>query len=228
MKCLSQEIYNLVIAVRADKKKKHKYKYEGYVYEYYGYYFNTDGIFTECKLDSLSSNIDTRFVEKDHFDTYSLDLDKDYILKYNIRLLPSAVKKCIRDLSIGDNIQKLDDALYAAYSAPHKDRYGKHNAYDINDFIASISQPHCERRPDNKNTKTFDYIRIYVNCCDVKNYKEFAKKHYKQIARCVVDSLKKSKRFLKYGVPVNFLKLTNITILNDKSIEFIFELKDII
>lgn len=46
-----------------------------------------------------------------------------------------------------------------------------------------------------------------------------------QQRRCCVPKLENDRRFKRYGVPVNFLKLSDVTLLRNYSLEFLFELK---
>ena len=52
------------------------------------------------------------------------------------------------------------------------------------------------------------------------------KKYQREIYQQVIQRLEKDRQFKKYGVPVNFLKISNVTLLRDFSLEFIFELKE--
>ena len=47
-----------------------------------------------------------------------------------------------------------------------------------------------------------------------------------QQRRCCVPKLENDRRFKRYGVPINFLKLSDVTLLRNYSLEFIFELRE--
>ena len=52
------------------------------------------------------------------------------------------------------------------------------------------------------------------------------KKYQREIYRLVLDKLENDRRFKRYGVPINFLKLSDVTLLRNYSLEFIFELRE--
>ena len=51
-------------------------------------------------------------------------------------------------------------------------------------------------------------------------------KHRREIYRLVLDKIESDRRFIRYGVPINFLKLSDVTLLRNYSLEFIFELRE--
>ena len=56
--------------------------------------------------------------------------------------------------------------------------------------------------------------------------KDEIKKYQFEIYQRVIKKLEQDRQFKKYGVPINFLKLDNVMLLRDFSVEFIFELKE--
>ena len=52
------------------------------------------------------------------------------------------------------------------------------------------------------------------------------KKYQDEIYQRVFQKLEKDRQFKKYGVSTNFLKLSDVMLLRDFSMEFIFELKE--
>ena len=100
----------------------------------------------------------------------------------------------------------------------------------IEQLVQYITAPVYERVPENHNEATFDRIRITVGLPRYQfnsweALQNEVKKYQREIARRVVQKLERNPRFKGYGVPLNFLKLSNITLLRDFSLEFIFELK---
>ena len=51
-------------------------------------------------------------------------------------------------------------------------------------------------------------------------------KYRREIYQRVIQRLEEDRQFKKYGVPINFLKLSDVTLFRDFSMEFIFELKE--
>ena len=97
-------------------------------------------------------------------------------------------------------------------------------------LVQYISPPVYERFPENKDESTFDCIRLTVGL-PTYQYDSWealqneVKKYMPEIYQLVIRKLKEDRQFKRYGVPINFLKLSNVTMLHDFSIEFIFELK---
>ena len=100
----------------------------------------------------------------------------------------------------------------------------------IDRLVQHIAPPVYERAPENRDETTFDYIRVTVG---LPRYQfdsweilqAEVKKHQYGIYQQVIRALEHDRQFKRYGVPVNFLKLGDVTLLRDFSIEFIFELK---
>lgn len=102
----------------------------------------------------------------------------------------------------------------------------------IDRLVQGIAPPIYERVPGNNNEATFDRIRIIVG---VPRYqfnswealRNEVNKYQPEIYQRVIERLEGDRQFKKYGVPINFLKLSNVMLLRNFSIEFVFELKEI-
>lgn len=111
------------------------------------------------------------------------------------------------------------------HSAPQKQT-------PIDQLIQSIAPPIYERVPENRDKTTFDRIRITVGLPRYR-FNSWAalqtevKKYQREIYRRVLHKLETDRQFKSFGVPINFLKLSNIMLLRDFSMEFIFELKEL-
>ena len=97
-------------------------------------------------------------------------------------------------------------------------------------LVQYISPPVYERFPENKNESTFDRIRLTVGLPTYQYgsweaLQNEVKKYKPDIYRLVIQKLKKDRQFQRF-VPINFLKLSNVSLLHDFSLEFIFELKE--
>ena len=97
-------------------------------------------------------------------------------------------------------------------------------------LVQYISPPVYERFPENKNESTFDRIRLTVGLPTYQYgsweaLQNEVKKYKPEIYRLVIQKLKKDRQFQRFGVPINFLKLSNVSLLHDFSLEVIFELK---
>lgn len=98
-------------------------------------------------------------------------------------------------------------------------------------FVTRIEPASYEREPGNWNDRTFDRIRVYVNLSqtlytDWDELKQAIREHRKDIDRMVLDKIANDRRFRKYGIPINSLKLSVLLLRRERCLEYIFELKD--
>lgn len=101
----------------------------------------------------------------------------------------------------------------------------------IDRLVQYVAPPVYERVPGNKNEATFDRVRVTVGLpryqfSSWEALQNEVKKYRHEIYQQVIQQLEKDRQFKKYGVPINFLKISNATLLRDFSLEFIFELKE--
>lgn len=101
----------------------------------------------------------------------------------------------------------------------------------IDRLVQSIASPIYERNPENKNESTFDRVRIVVGLCRYQftsweALRDEVEKHRDEIYQRVVSKLENDRQFKKYGVPINFFRLSDAILLRNFSMEFIFELKN--
>lgn len=101
----------------------------------------------------------------------------------------------------------------------------------LDQLIQYIAPPVYERVPGNDNKKTFDRIRVTVGLPRYQFNSWGAlqgevKKYQHEIYQRVVQKLETDYQFKRYGVPINFFKISDVTLLRDFSLEFIFELKE--
>lgn len=125
---------------------------------------------------------------------------------------------------------RLPDKQYEKAWRPH-DRKGRllNDGFDLERFITKIDRPTMERDADNLNTKTFDFIRLHMYTLTYEeNPMDIIKKYRKDILRMALNRIEETKKFKRYGVPINFLKLDRFTYCdNQKVIELLFVLKPI-
>lgn len=101
----------------------------------------------------------------------------------------------------------------------------------IDRLVQYIARPTYERVPGNDNETTFDRIRVTVGLPRYRfDSREALKleveKYQQKIYQQVVQKIQNERRFKRYGVPINVLRLSNVILLRDFSLEFIFELKE--
>ena len=101
----------------------------------------------------------------------------------------------------------------------------------LDQLIQYIARPVYERVPGNDNVKTFDRIRMTVGLPRYlfnswEALQSEVKKYQHEIYQRVIQRMETNRSFKRYGVPINFLEISNVTLLRDFSLEFIFELKE--
>lgn len=139
----------------------------------------------------------------------------------NINILNVAIGK----LKIGDTIQILkkycDNTTLGKRVLPE----------GIQRFVTKISKPEFVCTPENHNKdNTFDYIHVYVGIVSEweTDRKKYIIDNIDGINKMILDKIRNDKKFLKYGVPENFLKLTKVTLVKRTSeLHYVFELKNI-
>ena len=111
-----------------------------------------------------------------------------------------------RDGTIRANIETVDELIHTAY-------------HDIN-FIS-----------DSGRDDTFDAIVVSFPLIQGKNTKQemsdIIKANIPSVKHKVVKALNKDRSYKKYGVPVNFLKITKINITRDNMLDISLELKKV-
>lgn len=101
---------------------------------------------------------------------------------------------------------------------------------EVVNFIYKVSVPRFEREPENRNTKTFDFIRVNVSIPSKSKYpqrKIFIENNIKYITAVVLGNIKERKVYQKFGVPVEYLKIEKLTITKSDELEMLFRLKEI-
>ncbi len=193
------------------------------------YYFNKDGKYS-CMSEKEILNSDIYidgfiFGENGQVRCYC-DHELDLLCRaLNISENKVMAKMAIAKMNIGDEVQDLVK-YYNNVS------FEEHKIEEIDRFITRIDNPNfvCVPENPNKNT-TFDFIHMYVGIVsewDVDRV-EYIKQNIGEIDKKVINKLKKNSSFLKYGVPVNVLKLSKRTIVLRRSeLHYVFELKKFI
>lgn len=193
------------------------------------YFFDENGKYSCLKeKDILPSNIiiDCIYIDSDSKNnSYSCNRAlrqlEETIKIYNGNILKSALCK----MQMGDSIQKLveycNSITFETRGVPE----------GVDRFITRIERPQFICIPENPNKDTtFDYVHIYAGI--VSEWKEDRKKyirdHIREIIEMVLNKIENDKTFLKYGIPINFLKISKVTLIKRTSeIQFVLELKNI-
>ena len=96
-----------------------------------------------------------------------------------------------------------------------------------NELVMSIRKPIFERYTGNKNTDTFDVIRV-EECLSVYGKEDLlseCKRRQKELIQLAVNTITESKQWQKYNIPINCLKIYNIVLTNEKTLMISFCLK---
>ena len=185
------------------------------------YYFDSNGIYSKTlrhKEDSRAS-----FIRIEGVDNYNV------------------ITKIISGLKLGDPISKIFELAKVTKLESHELPKGTNRFITVNNNSIKI-----ERNPENKNKGSFDRIRI--NCGLVRSVdsfnelndekinnvktlkgkqKAYIEQNWIEISQMILYNLQTSKKFSKYGIPINFLRMTSCKLNNNSTLEIIFELKQL-
>lgn len=184
-------------------------------------YFDGDGVFREVSEEKA---ISMNFPELAVFDSGRLYLRKWFTYSTPLKDENGRVlQMSIALLKEGDTIDDLYHYLNTLKPKKHALPEG------LDRFMAKMGKPEFVRETGNRNMKSFDFI--YLDVFIVHTWEtdriQYIKDNLPEIKERVIEHLQKYKSFQKYGVPVGFLKITNITLTHDDALHFVFELKEI-
>ena len=143
------------------------------------------------------------------------------------------IKKIAPQLNVGDNFERfieLANKTEIKASIKEEDKIEEivKNKGEIWLFITKIYKPKIYREYGNNNKDTFDFIEVDVGVkAYFDNKIQFIREHSKEILKVVIDEIRNHQDFKKYNIPINFLKLTNVTLTRSNYIRYLFELKKI-
>ena len=98
-----------------------------------------------------------------------------------------------------------------------------------NEIYKRTAKPliHFRREYGNRNTKTFDFIDAEIRVC-ITSYDEalnFCRSNKKALIEYALNTIEGGKRFKKYGITTDWLKVDNIIFTNQKVLDIMFVLK---
>lgn len=101
----------------------------------------------------------------------------------------------------------------------------------VDRLVQYIAPPIYERDPENRDKAVFDRIRVTVGLPRYRFHswealRNEVKTYQGEICQQVLRKLEQDRLFKRYGVPLNFLRLSHVMLMRDFSMEFIFELKE--
>ena len=133
------------------------------------------------------------------------------------------VCKAIAKLEKGDSIERLKEFCNGGVKLKEKSKMQNEG------IIAKINDPEFRCKPENPDKKsTFDYIIVDIALLTTweGDKKAYIEENKKKLTQKVLEKIKENKKFLKYNVPINYLKVAKITLYNNRNnIQYILELK---
>jgi len=178
------------------------------------YYFNEEEIYTLDKGSQLfpyEGKLKFHLFEvKDHY-------------SFNMTVWAKAVKQFEFGMSLTDCIK-----IFLNTQLRQEPR--EELSY-IDRLIQYVHSPEYERVPENTNENTFDRIRVVVGLPQSMfqswdELKTAIRENRKEIDRRVLQKIADDRRFKKFGVTTNVIRLSEVLLRKNYSLEYIFELKE--
>lgn len=184
-------------------------------------------------LDSLNYK---KWLERSKTQPIAEDLDNEIALRPSSAITREGqirYLKIMDDIASGsyNNIDEIENLVYKKYaklsSKTFRAEYDKvFISEEIDPYIAShkfkLQIVRSPETPDN----AFDYIKVEFSVIS-RVKMEWLKANYKPIAKKAILFIEKNKQFQKFGVPSNILKLENIFLSKDKTVNFTFGIKEL-
>jgi len=98
--------------------------------------------------------------------------------------------------------------FYNTFKMSEMDRYDWNNG-----IVLKIDRPEIRRETGNTNKKTFDFVRVEMSIRSTYQSVEKLRAHKKEIIQKALDKIDSYKPYQKYGVPVKYLHLYRMTLL---------------
>lgn len=189
-------------------------------------------------------NMKRRISETESTGMYAVEsnLLRTLAREYNISLMFNKVfKDFITELPEESETVLLARRIASQLPIPCSQEWMKNNITDtmkkeqldtspVLPLITRIGPPCFERMPENKDTATFDQIRMRLGLVtrqSVPDRDRHLKRYRRELAMIALSKIKDAKQFQRYGIPVNFLRADHMTITVQDEIEIVFVLKDL-
>lgn len=180
------------------------------------YYFDENGIYQKVNEKEALKILKNVFQRIDG-STYYLIYDV-FCKVENANIFRSAISK----MQVGQTFEEFEVIYANTEIVKHEKPKG------LDRFILKIDSPVFVRLPENSKPDVFDYIHVDVFVVSEwrSDIYEYIKENQKDIKERVLKSLEQDRKFKKYALPMNFLKLENATYSRRRNlIRFVFELK---
>ena len=183
------------------------------------YYFNENGTYCSISVEDFKKG------KESQLRNVFIRQDGSVYTYFPYYLTPNDIirRKAVVNMKVGDNIDKFINLLNTTELQKRELPKG------LDRFICKIERPVFSRIPENPNPKTFDFIHIYVSIVSenaIPNRSEYIKENKNEILQRVLKKIEDSKQFKKYGVPINILRLSKMTLIKSQSLlQIVFEIK---
>lgn len=175
------------------------------------YYFNEQRIYTKGVIEDIQEDPATRKLRRSPW--------------YDVRFNQTIWNKAASQFNEGDTLRSCIERFFQTEltSTPLNYTY-------LDRLVTRIEPAEYERAPENIAPNTFDRIRVQVNLSytlhqTTKELSQAVRKHRKKIDAMVLSQIEHDRRFRRFGVPMNILKLGALT-LYGHTLEYIFEIKE--
>ena len=175
------------------------------------YYFNEQGIYTKGVIEDIQEDPATRKLRHSPW--------------YDGRFNQTIWNKAASQFCEGDTLRSCIEVFFQTEltSTPLNYTY-------LDRLVTRIEPAEYERVPENNDPNTFDRIRVQVNLSytlhqNAKELSQAVRKYRKKIDGMVLSQIEHDRRFRRFSVPVNILKLGAFT-LYGHTLEYIFEIKE--
>ncbi len=175
------------------------------------YYFNEQAVYVKGSLEDIRDDPEAKKWRRRPW--------------YNRRINQTAWNKASVKFREGDSLRACIDLFFQTelISTPLNYTY-------IERLVTRVEPPEYEREPENSNPRTFDRIRVQVNLSytlhpTMEALARAVREHRKEIDGMVLSQIEADRKFRRYGVPLNVLKLGALT-LYGHTLEYIFEIKE--
>lgn len=186
------------------------------------YYFDESGIYQCMAVEEAKEN--TTLKNKVAIQLRGRDYFHKLVFETGLHIENSILfKSAVAKMKEGDTLEDLEKYVQETKIQRHPKPIG------LDKFIIGIDKPIIQRETGNDNKKTFDFIFVEVRI--ILNWdgdrRKYIEENMKAIKDRVIKKVSADKSFKKFGVPVNILRLSRVTLRRDNILEFVFELKNI-
>lgn len=187
-------------------------------------YYESDPELERLLIQAIKNRMAEIGVDPD--DKYkTVIFSKEGIPSFRAKTIQDFINGSLRTYVYNHWVSSFEDLLNVIKIMPAQRFCINADTWNPNEFILTVNRPKFRREVGNKNTKTFDFIDIEMVVRSTDATKEKVKANKDEIFKKAIEKLETSKRFQKYGVPVNFLKMYQFVVRKDGTLIISFCMK---